>query len=101
MAESTPSEPTPNGPEANAPLTSGGHPFLVRVNEYRRNNGASTISPTNHGIRINPANITYVYTAGMSTDDHNVFYVYFNNTQRVITDWAGVEDLMDYEVPTH
>ena len=98
----TPSEPTPNGPEAvSAPEGWGGcNPFIVRVNEYRRDAGAATISPTGHGLRINPANITYIYTAGRSTDDHNIFYVYFTNTQRIITDWSGVDDLTWYKVPT-
>ena len=90
-------EETPIGP-ATSPGSSNN--FLVRVNEYRRNNSAATISPTGHGLRINPANINYVYTAGMSTDEHEVFYVYFNNSQRLITDWSGVQTLQNYSVPT-
>lgn len=67
---------------------------LVRVNEYRRvteQTGVTKIQPTGHGIRINPANVVRLYTAGISTDDHNVFTVYFTDGRTAITDWAGVQ----------
>lgn len=78
--------------------------LLVRVNEYRKNTdstGKVTIDPTSHGIRINPANVVKVYTAGLSSDDHNVFTVTFVDGRQAITDWAGVELINGWAQPTH
>lgn len=76
---------------------------LVRVNEYRKNTdstGKVTVDPTGHGIRIHPANVVRLYTAGISSDGHNVFTIFFTDGRTAITDWAGVELINNWVMPS-
>ena len=80
-----------------APMTYGGHSNLVRVNEYRSSLFGSLrrIVGTGHGMRVVPANVVRIYTAGGGFDEYgcsrNVFTVYMVDGSRFITDWDGVE----------
>ena len=71
---------------------------LVRVDEYRYSDGA--ISPTGHGLRLVPTNITLIYTAGIGSDGHEVFEVTLVGGKVVYTNWSGVEAINGWAQPT-
>jgi hypothetical protein len=70
----------------------------VRVNEYAmtlQENGSKLLQYTDHGIRVNTANVSDIYTAGLGYEldgvtDHECFTVHMVNGQEFVTDWAGV-----------
>lgn len=79
--------------------------MLVRVNEYKRVNdqGKVTIRTTGHGIRIVPSQVVRLYTAGLGWDgdtSHECFTVYLADGKQVITDWAGVQLIDGWVMPS-
>ena len=81
--------------------------MLVRVNEYRiqQVEGAKVPVQTGHGVRVVPANVTMVYTAGLGleenlTTDHECFRVWLTDGRVVITDWAGISDINNWVQPS-
>jgi len=77
----------------------------VRVNEYAKTlqeNGVTILLQyTDHGIRVNPENVSDIYTAGLGyeldgTTTHEAFTVLMNNGEKFITDWSGIQAIQNY-----
>ena len=81
--------------------------MFVRVNEYQSitSGGVRTIVQTGHGIRIVPLNVVRIYSIGLGYEevggnDHECFYVYLLDGTRVITDWAGIQEINNWVQPS-
>ena len=76
----------------------------VRVNEYAQTlqeDGTTLLQYTDHGIRVNPNNVSDIYTAGLGYEldgetTHECFKVRMVNGDTFITDWSGIQDIESY-----
>ena len=77
---------------------------FVRVNEYARikqENGSTILQYTDHGIRVNPANIVSIYTQGLGYEldgetTVECFRVHLVDGASFVTDWNGIQDIQNY-----
>ena len=82
--------------------------LIIRVEEYKSvtaNDGRKKIVATDHGMRLNPSQVTHIYTAGTGyetdlTTTHNVFTVYLSSNAKFITDWSGIQSITNWIPPT-
>jgi len=83
--------------------------LIIRVDEYatvRSKDGRTKIVATGHGMRLNPSQVTHIYTAGIGFEEnlettHNVFTVYLSSGAKFITDWAGAEAIRQWIPPVN
>jgi len=73
---------------------------LDRVNEYRKTiqeDGSTALQYTDHGVRVNPSQITHVKSAGTGVNSGSVdcFKVYLTTGEYFITDQAGINIIED------
>jgi len=82
--------------------------MLVRVNDYDRifnENGVRVIQATDHGVRVNPSQITSVTTDAVTgyqsdgTTEEDVFKVRFMVGTSIWTDGAGIDAIDQWEFP--
>jgi len=77
---------------------------FVRVNEYARikqEDGSTILQYTDHGIRVNPAQVVNIYTRGLGYEldgetTHECFRVQLIGGASFVTDWNGIQDIQNY-----